>query len=76
MKVWVGSFAPARTPPAIVERLNAAMNTTLRDPQVRARLANVQVEVLGGSPAQFDTYLRDEMARWGKVIRDGGITAD
>lgn len=76
MKVWIGSFAPVRTPPAIIERLNAAMNATLRDPQVRMRLANVQVDALGGTPAQFETYLRDEIARWGKVIRDGGIKAD
>lgn len=76
MKVWVGTFAPARTPSPVIERLNTDMNATLRDPQVRSRLANLHVQALGGTPRQFEAYLRDEMARWSKVIREGNIKAD
>ena len=76
MKLWIGAFAPARTPPELVRRLNAEMAKTLADPQVRKRLASVSIEPLGGTPQEFDAYLKSEIERWGKVIREGGVRAD
>ena len=76
MRLWMGAFAPARSPPEVVRRLNAEMAKTLADPQVRKRLASVSIEPLGGTPQEFDAYLKSEIERWGKVIREGGVRAD
>jgi tripartite-type tricarboxylate transporter receptor subunit TctC len=73
---WAGVLAPARTPPGIIARLNAGIVAVMSDPAVRARLALVGTVPAPDSPEHFGTYLRDEYARWGKLIRDKGIRAD
>jgi len=64
---------PKNTPAAIVDRLNNEINAALADPKMRARLADLGGEVLGGSPAQFAKLIADETEKWGKVIRAAGI---
>ena len=59
---WYGMAAPARTPKAIIERLNATMNRAL--PEVRERYANLGMDIAGGTPAEFGAHLR---SRAGKV---------
>lgn len=68
-----GIFAPARTPPAIVNRLNGAIGQVLAQPEVRERFLASGVETLGGSPAALSKAMHDEIARMGKVIRAAGI---
>ena len=70
---WFGVGAPKNTPAAIVDRLNNEINAALVDPKMRARLADLGGEVLGGSPAQFAKLIADETEKWGKVIRAAGI---
>jgi len=70
---WFGVGAPKNTPAAIVDRLNNEINAALADPKMRARLADLGGEVLGGSPAQFAKLIADETEKWGKVIRAAGI---
>ena len=70
---WAGVLAPARTPPAVIARLNAGLVAVLRDPEVRAKLAQSGVTPSPSTPEEFAAYLKDEIARWAKVIREKGI---
>src|SRR5262245_17894169 len=67
---WFGVVAPPRTSMAIVNKINADINEALHDPDVRKKLENLNAEVAGGSQEATAAYFRDEIARWGKVIKD------
>ena len=73
---WQGVVAPAGTPQEIVARLNAEINKALRDPGVRARLAAQGADVLGGTPAEYAAYIRAEMPRWARAIKESGAKAE
>jgi tripartite-type tricarboxylate transporter receptor subunit TctC len=66
-------FAPAKTPVAIINRLNHEMVTVLGKPEIKERLFNSGVEVIASSPAQLAAKMKSEMVRMGKVIRDAKI---
>ena len=68
-----GLFAPAHTPPAIINKLNQEVVRTLHRTDVRERLFNAGMEVIAGTPAQLTGTMKSEMARWGKLIKDTGI---
>jgi tripartite-type tricarboxylate transporter receptor subunit TctC len=70
---WSAVVAPARTPPAIVAKLNAAINAAVQDPDVRARFAETGVSAMGGSAEDLAAQIAEETARWRTVIRDIGI---
>ena len=70
---WYGMMAPAKTPPAIVTRLNGAIVKALQDPDMKSRLAQNSIEPLGSSPEDYGAYLRSELERWTKVIKSAGI---
>jgi len=67
---WLGIFAPAGTPPAVIERLNAAANKALQSPDVAEKLKALGAEIAGGAPAQMDNYLKSETARWAKLAQE------
>ena len=71
-----GMFAPAKTPVAIVQRLNQETVRFLNRPDVREKLLSVGTDVLGSSPEQFAATIKSEMARLGKAIKDAGIRAE
>ena len=73
---WQGLVAPKNTPTEIIDRLNAEINAGLTDQQIKARLANVGLTVLAGSPADFGKLIADETEKWGKVIRTANIKAE
>jgi tripartite-type tricarboxylate transporter receptor subunit TctC len=73
---WFGLLAPAKTPPAIVERLNAVFNEAMRDETVRKRLAEIDVEPGNGPAADFGRLIRAESDKWGKLIREKNIKAE
>jgi len=73
---WVGYFAPANTPAAIVKKLNGAVNEALGMADVRARLDALGLEPQPLSPREFSDYVRSEVAKWAKIIKTTGITAD
>ena len=73
---WDAVLAPAGTPPQIIAKLNAALVAAVNDPEVRTRLHNAGTQPAPSTPEAFEKYLRAEIARWGKVIRDKGIKAD
>ena len=70
---WYGVSAPARTPPAIVARLNAAIATALSTPEVREALLRDGSEPVGDSAASFTATVQRDLALWRKVVRDAGI---
>jgi tripartite-type tricarboxylate transporter receptor subunit TctC len=70
---WYGALAPAKTPPAIVAKLNAAFAKVLESPQVKERLFAQGAEAASSSPAQFDRMMKDELAKWEQVIKSAGI---
>ena len=74
---WFGLFAPAGTPREIVERINADVQRVLADREFRDKfLAPNHFEPIGGSPAEFGQYVKRDAAKWSKLIREAGITAD
>ncbi len=75
-EAWVGLLAPAKTPPEIVARLNAEVAKVLELPEVKARFADQGLEAAGSTPAQLDQWIRAELERWGKVIREQKITLE
>ena len=71
-----GIWAPAKTPGAIINRLNQEIVRVINLPDVNERFLNAGLEAVGGSPEQFAATLKSEIAKWGKVIKDGGIKVD
>ena len=73
MIAWYNCFAPARTPRAIVDRLNAEINRIVSLPDVRERLGKLGVTPMTGTPADLSKYLKFEIDRWAKIINAAGI---
>lgn len=73
---WVGIAAPAKTPPAIVDKLNAEMVKILRQPDVRERFNTLAFTPIGDTRAQFAAYIKSELAKWSKVVKESGARAD
>jgi tripartite-type tricarboxylate transporter receptor subunit TctC len=71
---WYGFFAPAKTPPEIIRKLHADTVAVLNDPPTRQKLEGLGVGVIGSTPAELGAYLKAEMAKWGPVIKEAGIT--
>jgi tripartite-type tricarboxylate transporter receptor subunit TctC len=69
----LGIFAPAKTPATIISRLHQEIVRAINRTEVKERLFNAGVEVVGSSPEEFAATVKDDMARMGKVIKDAGI---
>ncbi len=70
---WFGVYAPAKTPPDVVSRLNAEVNKAIAKPAVITRFAELGAEPLGGSPERMTAFVTAEQDKWGAVIRELGI---
>ncbi|MGB7038010.1 MAG: tripartite tricarboxylate transporter substrate binding protein [Xanthobacteraceae bacterium] len=70
---WYGLLAPAKTPPAVIEKLNKAVNDALNDPAVHAKLVNAGATPVGGTPQAFGTFLKAEYDKWGRLVVANGI---
>jgi tripartite-type tricarboxylate transporter receptor subunit TctC len=73
---WLGVVAPAGTPPAIVNKLNAAFRESLAPPETRARLDALGAEIKIGTPAEFGKLLADELAKWTAVAKAANIRVE
>ena len=71
---WSGIMAPAGTPKRVVDRLNAAIEKVLRDPDVKQRFASLGVEPVGGPPEAFSRHIRAESEKWARVVKTANIT--
>lgn len=79
MSVWHGVYAPKGTPPAVLARLNAAIRTALKDPELIQREEALGVRIVTDArlePAEHKKYVEGEMNRWARIIKDSGETAD
>ncbi len=73
---WYAMFVPAKTPRAIVDRLNAALNTVLKEPDIREKLLAQGSEAVGGTPEALGAVVNAELSKWAKLVRDAGIKAE
>jgi tripartite-type tricarboxylate transporter receptor subunit TctC len=73
---WFGVFAPAATPKAIVERLGVEAAKATKSPDVHDKLVAAGFAVVGGTPAEFDAFLKAEVAKWKRVVEVSGAKAD
>lgn len=73
---WWAVLAPAKTPPDIIARMNAAMNRILQDPEIAKKLQTQGINVIGGSPETARVFIEKQVDIWGKVVKDYGIKAD
>jgi tripartite-type tricarboxylate transporter receptor subunit TctC len=73
---WGGILAPAGTPKEIVAKLNASINAALRMEDVRAKLQGAGIEIQGGTPEQFGDVIKNEVEKWGRIVKAAGIQAD
>ncbi len=70
---WVGWLMPSGTPKAVIERLSAEIMPALKREELRERMVRLGVEPVGSTPAEFSRFLKAEVDKWGKVIRQAGI---
>jgi len=73
---WYGILAPAGTPKPIIARLNAEIVRVMQAPDLQARFAATGTEPRTSSPEEFGAFIQQEMAKWGKVVRQAGLKAD
>ena len=73
---WYALLAPAGTPPDIITRLNRETVAALREPDMIARLKTLGAEPVGNTPEEFASFIRAELAKYAKVIREAKIKAD
>ena len=76
ISTWYGIWAPARTPPAIIARLQQAVAAAARNPETRARFDGLGAEPVADSPEDYARFVRAEYDRWGKLVRDARIKLD
>jgi tripartite-type tricarboxylate transporter receptor subunit TctC len=72
---WIGLVAPAGTPVPIVDRLNKEIAAILDTPEAQKQFANEGAEVVKITPAEFGAFMQSELVKWGKVVKEAGITA-
>jgi tripartite-type tricarboxylate transporter receptor subunit TctC len=66
-------FAPAKTPPSVVNKVNRDIARALNTPEIVAKLATAGLEPVANSPEEFATLLKADLSKWGKLIRDVGM---
>lgn len=74
--VWFGILAPAGTPRDVIAKINAALVTTLADPELKERFINFGVEASSSTPEALDAIIAKEVPEWKKIIADGGVKAE
>ncbi|MFL5433383.1 MAG: tripartite tricarboxylate transporter substrate-binding protein, partial [Myxococcales bacterium] len=73
---WIGIFFPAGTPAMVVDRTNEAVNRALKDPETRSQLDRQAYDPVGGTPREFAGFVRAEIGKWGKIVREANIQAE
>ncbi len=73
---WQGLMVPANTPMPVIQRLNAEVMKALQSPEVRQKLALQGVEPLGSSPEEYAVYIKEEIARWDRVVKQAGLSLE
>jgi tripartite-type tricarboxylate transporter receptor subunit TctC len=74
--VWMGLLAPKGTPQPIIDKLHAELKATLATPEVVGYMSEAGIESVGSSPAEMDTYFREERDRWARIVKETGAKID
>ena len=74
--VWYGLCGPGAMPRALVERINADLVKTVTSPETTTRLSAVGIEPTPGTPEQFTDFVRADLAKWARVVKEAGIPAE
>jgi tripartite-type tricarboxylate transporter receptor subunit TctC len=70
---WFAIVAPPKTPQAVIDKINADVNEALHQGEIRDRLAQLSAEPMGGTPQATAAYMREEVERWGNVIKAANV---
>jgi len=73
---WTGILAPAKTPPAVISRLQKELSVVLQSPFVKERYATLGIEPVGNSPEEFGAQVKADLARWEKVVKSAGVKVE
>jgi tripartite-type tricarboxylate transporter receptor subunit TctC len=73
---WFGILGPANLPKDVVAKLNADINKALKDPELDKKLGAQGADVAGSTPDQFTKLIRDDMTRWGRIVKESGAKID
>jgi tripartite-type tricarboxylate transporter receptor subunit TctC len=73
---WLGLFMPAKVPPEVVNKVNAEVKRILGSPELKSRLGPQGIELVTNSPAEFARFIREDNAKWGKLIKEAGIKGE
>jgi tripartite-type tricarboxylate transporter receptor subunit TctC len=74
--VWYAVLAAAGTPAPIVQKLNSEIIKAMRAPDVKSRIEAAGYDIVGSTPAELDAFIKTEIVRWGKVVKDSGATVN
>jgi tripartite-type tricarboxylate transporter receptor subunit TctC len=73
---WFGMVAPARTPPAVINRIADDVHAVLRDPRIERQMIEQGADPVGQGPDHFGAHIAREVARWAEIVRAANATAD
>jgi tripartite-type tricarboxylate transporter receptor subunit TctC len=73
---WYGAMFPAKTPAAIVTRMNQEITKAIRDPEMAQRLQSQGYELVGSTPEELGRHMREETVKWAKVVKQSGAQLD
>ena len=73
---WLGFVAPAGTPAPIVNKFHAELMEVLKEPAVQEKFQSLGLEIIGNNPAEFADFIKKDIVKWGKVVKDSGARAD
>jgi len=76
MREWYGMVAPLKTPPAIIDKLNAEMVKIIRRPDVNARFTEMGAEAAGTTPREAALQIANDVKTWARVVKETGVTAN
>jgi tripartite-type tricarboxylate transporter receptor subunit TctC len=76
LDAWAGFVAPAGTPPEVVTKLNGALRKIIDNPEVQAKFKNVGFEGFSSTPDEFGDFIKVQLDKWGKMVKDANIQAD
>ncbi len=75
-ELWYGFLAPGKTPAPIIKELNARIVAALKDPDIRQKISNLDIQVATDTPEEFARIIAADYKRWGDVIRSTGFSLD
>jgi tripartite-type tricarboxylate transporter receptor subunit TctC len=73
---WFGILGPANLPKEMLSKLNTDINKALKDPELKKKLSDQGADIAGSTPEQFAKLIRDDIARWGRIVKESGAKVD